>query len=281
MTPPAGTVTSVESARGHRLAVSHRPGRADRVPLVLCAGIGSSQDLFDPLVEALAPDRPVVRFDPPGIGTSPPARLPYRIPGLARAVAEIVRRLGYDRFDVLGISWGGGPAQQLAVSNPRRCRRLVLVATGTGALMVPAGPRTLARMLTPRRHRDPDHARRVAGDLYGGATRDDPDAAITALHRAATATPVCGYALQLTAMAGWTSLPFLPAIRQPTLVLAGDDDPLIPLANAAILGALLPHARVHRYRGGHLHLLTHPGTLAPLIDSFLGDASRSTERTRP
>lgn len=82
-------------------------------------------------------------------------------------------------------------------------------------------------------------------------------------------------------MAGWTRLPFLPAIRQPTLVLAGDDDPLIPGANAAILGSLLPHARVHRYRGGHLHLLTHPGELAPLIDSFLGVDPHPTERRRP
>lgn len=257
--------------RAHELAVTHRPGAPARVPLVLCSGIGAPQELFDPLANALDPDRPLVRFDPPGIGASPPARLPYRFSSLARSIAGSVRRLGYDRFDVLGISWGGGPAQQLAFQNPYRCRRQILVATGTGMLMVPAHPRTLARMLTPRRHRDPAYAHRVAGELYGGAARDDPGATIATLHHSRTATGVYGYALQLAAITGWTSLPFLPAIRQPTLVLAGDDDPLIPTANAAILGHLLPHARIHRYRGGHLHLLTHPRALAPHIDTFLNE----------
>ncbi|TCK27588.1 alpha/beta fold hydrolase [Pseudonocardia endophytica] len=280
MTVSHEETTSVEHVHGRRIAVTHRPGLPGRVPLVLCSGIGSSRDLFDPLVAALDPGRPVVRFDPPGIGSSPPSRTPYRIPQLAGAVAEIVRTLGYERFDALGISWGGGPAQQLAFSQPDRCRHLVLVATGTGMLMVPARPRTLARMVTPRRHRDPGYARRIAGELYGGAAREDPDAAITALHRASTATPVRGYLLQLAAIAGWTSLPLLPCIRQATLVLAGDDDPLIPLVNSAILGRLLPHAQVHRYPGGHLHLLTHPRELAPLIDSFLGADPDTTERTR-
>ena len=50
---------------------------------------------------------------------------------------------------------------------------------------------------------------------------------------------------------GWASLPFLPLIRQPALVLAGDDDPIIPLANARILAALIPSARLHVYHGGH------------------------------
>lgn len=61
--------------------------------------------------------------------------------------------------DVLGLSWGGALAQQFAFQNPRRCRRLVLVATGTGAMMVPAQPRVLTKMLTPRRFSDPDYCR--------------------------------------------------------------------------------------------------------------------------
>ena len=78
--------------------------------------------------------------------------MPYTFATLACFVATLVDRLGYDRPDVLGISWGGGLAQQLAFQNPRRCRRLVLVSTGTGMLMVPARLGVLSKMITPRRY---------------------------------------------------------------------------------------------------------------------------------
>ena len=58
--------------------------------------------------------------------------MPYNFAMLACLVGTLLDRLGYDQFDALGISWGGGLAQQLAFQHPRRCRRLVLVSTGTG-----------------------------------------------------------------------------------------------------------------------------------------------------
>ena len=84
--------------------------------------------------------------------------------------------------------------------------------------------------------------------------------------------PLRGYLYQHAAGLGWTSLPFLPLIRQPTLVLAGDDDPIIPLANARILAALIPGARLHIYHGGHLELVARPGLLAPVVAGFLAGA---------
>ena len=81
-----------------------------------------------------------------------------------------------------------------------------------------------------------------------------------------------GYLYQLTAGAGWTSLPFLPLLRQPTLILSGDDDPLIPLANARLLRLLIPDSRLHIYNGGHLGLVTEASELAPVVDTFLAAA---------
>lgn len=81
-----------------------------------------------------------------------------------------------------------------------------------------------------------------------------------------------GYLYQLTAAAGCTSLPFLPLIRQPTLVLVGDDDPIVPLINARVLTRLLPHAELHVFPDGHLGLLTLLDDLAPRISEFLGRA---------
>jgi poly(3-hydroxyalkanoate) depolymerase len=258
---------------GQLLRIRVRPGDPGRTPLLLVNGIGADFESFDPLVDALDPDRPVIRFDPPGAGGSPVPTRPYRLPGLGRTMLGLLDVLGYRQVDVVGISWGGGVAQQFAWAAGDRCRRLVLVATGTGTLMVPAGPRVLARMATPRRYTDPHYLRRVAPQIYGGSVRHDPDLAVRLLDLHSRAGSRRGYALQLLAGAGWTSIPFLPRLRQPTLVLTGDDDPIIPVVNGRLLAALIPHARLHIYRGGHLELIARPERLVPLIEEFLNDAS--------
>jgi len=71
------------------------------------------------------------------------------------------------------------------------------------------------------------------------------------------------------ASTGWTSLPFLRLIRQPTLLLMGDDDPIIPAVNARIMARLIPDARLHLYEGGHIALVTEADRLAPVIEDFL------------
>jgi poly(3-hydroxyalkanoate) depolymerase len=232
-------------------------------------GIGARLEALQPFVDTLDAAIPVIRFDAPGVGQSPPARRPYRFRSLARRLARLLDVLGHPRVDVLGISWGGGLAQQFAHSQRHRCRRLVLVATGTGSVMVPAGPGVLWRMLTPRRYLDQGYLRHNASALYGGSARTSP-AQIELLlrHDGPKALPA-GYTFQLLAGAGWTSLPFLPLITQPTLVLAGDDDPIIPLANSRLLSTLIPHARRHVYRGGHLELVCAPDRLVPAIEQHL------------
>jgi poly(3-hydroxyalkanoate) depolymerase len=260
---------------GQPLRVAVRPGDPTRTPLVLANGIGASLELLQPFVDALDPSIEVVRFDVPGVGGSPLPTLPYRLPALARLVARMLDQLGHPVVDLLGVSWGGGLAQQFALCHRRRCRRLVLAATGTGMLMVPARPRVLARMATPRRYLDPDYAERIAGDLYGGTMRSDPAQARALLHDRTRVGPGRGYLYQLAAGAGWSSLPLLPWIRQPTLLLAGDDDPIVPLVNASIMRRLLPDAELHVYHGGHLGLLTDAAELAPVVDRFLRGGSQA------
>jgi pimeloyl-ACP methyl ester carboxylesterase len=168
--------------------------------------------------------------------------------------------------DVLGYSWGGGLAQQIALGERSLVRRLVLVATGTGSMMVPARPAVLSKMLTPRRYRDPAYAAEVAGEIYGGTMRTNPERAARLLHGGPSER---GYLYQLLAGAGWTTLPALWLVSAPTLVVSGDDDPIIPLVNARILCRGIRGARLHVYAGGHLALLTEPEQLAPVIDEFL------------
>jgi len=268
--PQASEPTEIV-VRGRRLRVAVRaaaPGPR-RTPLLLMNGLGARLEVLQPLVDHLPPGLEVIRFDVPGVGGSPAPVLPYHYAALASLVGAMVRGMGHDRVDVLGFSWGGGLAQQFAVTQARHCRRLVLAATGTVAVMGPAPPQVLAHMLTPRRHRDPAYARRIAGELYGGTMRAHPERAGQVLHADARYGSRRGYLYQLLAIAGWTSLHALPLIRQPTLVLSGDDDPLIPTVNARILARGIPHSRLHLYRGGHLALVTEAAELAPVVDDFL------------
>jgi poly(3-hydroxyalkanoate) depolymerase len=258
---------SYVNAGGQRIRVNVRHGTG--VPLVLCNGIGASLEVLDPLVEQLNPESTIVRFDVPGTGGSPTSLLPYGFPYLAWVLGRVLSKLGIGVVDVLGLSWGGALAQQFAFQNPRRCRRLVLAATGTGSLMVPAHPRILAKMVTPRRFSDPDYAASIAGELYGGTVRAHGEDVARLFLRQLHAGSKIGYLHQLLAGAGWTSLFALPAVRQETLIVAGTDDPIIPVANAYIMNALLPHSRLYLHSGGHIDLVHNATELAPVIDKFL------------
>jgi poly(3-hydroxyalkanoate) depolymerase len=277
--PRPGERMRILGVGGRALRVTVRDGSAGWPPLLLCNGIGASLELLQPFVDALDPRRPVIRFDMPGVGGSPAPVLPYHLLTCAPLLAGLLDQLGYPQADVLGISWGGALAQQFALSRPDRVRRLVLVATGPGALMVPARPTVLLRMLTPRRRRDPGYAARIAGEIYGGSARTDPAMARDLLHATTRLGPARGYFYQLMASAGWTSLPRLPRLRAPALILAGDDDPIIPLVNARIMHRLIPRSELHVYRGGHLELAAHPERIVPVMEEFLADrATKGSQR---
>jgi poly(3-hydroxyalkanoate) depolymerase len=254
---------------GQRLRVAVRQGDPDRTPLLLMNGIGASLETFGPLTRRLDPSLTVISFDVPGIGGSPHPAHPYRLTWLCALIGRMLDELGHDTVDVLGISWGGGLAQQFAFTRRSRCRRLILVATGTGMLMVPGSPWVLAKMITPRRYRDTGYLRSIAPDLYGGSVRRDPASTAEFMTGLKAAGARAGYAYQLAAAAGWTSLTFLPLLRQPTLVLTGDDDPIIPVVNGRILAGLIRGARLHVYPGGHLELAVNPDLLVPAIEEFL------------
>jgi poly(3-hydroxyalkanoate) depolymerase len=245
-------------------------GRATATtPLLLLNGIGASLELLQPFVDALDPAIEVIRFDVPGVGGSPLPATPYRFTGLCRLIGHLLTELGYDRVDVLGISWGGAVAQHFAAVQAPRCRRLVLVSTATGVLMVPARPSVLARMATPRRYTDRGYLADVAGSLYGGSARTDPRRVAAAMNSGNRVGSLTGYFYQLAAGLGWTSVPFLPRIRQRTLIVAGDDDPIIPLANARLMHRLIRDSELHVFSGGHLGLVTEASELAPVISQFL------------
>ncbi|MBS0445132.1 MAG: poly(3-hydroxyalkanoate) depolymerase [Proteobacteria bacterium] len=256
------------------LRVGHRPGRG--VPLLLFNGIGGNIELLAPLASRMR-GRELITFDVPGVGHSALPARPYRLRDIARLGVRVLAHLGHARADVLGISWGGAVAQQFARSFPGHCRRLVLCATATGAVMVPARPSVLLKMATPRRYMSREYARSVAGDIYGGDFRRDP-ALATALFRHVRWQSRLGYYLQLAAAWGWTSIHWLHRLRQPTLILAGRDDPLVPPVNAALMRRLIPSSELCTFDCGHLFLLTRAAESVRAIDEFL---DRADDDARP
>ena len=264
---------------GQLLQVAIRHGRGSGPPLLLFNGIGANWELARPFLQALTRTTAII-FDVPGVGGSPRSLLPYRPSTLARLAAALVAELGYAEIDVAGVSWGGGIAQQFAHQYPKLCRRLVLAATAPGVTMVPGGPSVLWKMLTPRRYTDKEYMNRIAADLYGGAFRSDPS--LIGRHAATMhGARNLGYFYQLLAVAGWTSLPWLWSLPQPTLILMGSDDPLVPAINGHILKALIPNAELQMIDDGHLFIVTRPEETAGLIEAFLADASRQVEPSSP
>lgn len=209
-------------------------------PLLLVPGLGGNLDMWAPLQEHLAGFE-VITFDPPGTGGSGPARFPWNMPEMARLAAGLVEGLGRDHLDVLGYSWGGALAQEVAHQFPELVRRLVLCSTTCGLGGVLGSPPALAALTNPWRYYARAHPPSLAG-----------------------------YTSQLYAIARWTSLPWLHQLRPPTLIVAGDDDPVVPLANARLLAACIPDSRLHVVPGGgHLLLVDQVEEVAPVLRAFL------------
>jgi poly(3-hydroxyoctanoate) depolymerase len=247
----------------------HGAGR----PLLLITGIGAHVEMWAPFARHAA-GRELIAFDPPGAGLSQRPRLPLRMGGLAGVVCELLDELGLEYVDVLGYSWGGGLAQELARRAPERVRRLVLCATGPGLGGSPPRPIAALMLATPARYFNSRLLALTVPHIAGGRTAREPGVlGAHAAERLQRPPSPLGYAYQLYAVAGWSSLPWLDRLPQPTLVLGGDQDPSVPLRNARLLAARIPNARLHVVEGGgHLFLLDEPENVADAIRAFLDDS---------
>ncbi|KAA1249922.1 alpha/beta fold hydrolase [Mycobacterium simiae] len=260
--------TSYVDVDGRRLRVAVRDGDGSRPPLLLCNGLGVSLEGLQPFVDALRPQTGVIRFDVPGVGKSETPSRPYRMRVPARLTSHLLDALQVPIVDVLGVSWGGALAQQFAFRYGHRCRRLIVVSSTLGP-PIPGRLGVVREMLTRRRFDDPTHARQVAPTIYGGKARTGSPTPAIFDHMDNDRR---GLFYQQLAALGWTSVPFARLIRQPTLILTGDDDPIIPPVNGRLMRALLPNAELHVFHDGHLGLVTSADELAPIVEDFLDRA---------
>ena len=242
---------------------------AGQYPLMLINGLGARLEMWRSFGSEF-PDRQLVMFDLPGISGVPAATFPLVMAGLADWSMKLLDAIDVQRADILGFSWGGVLAQQIARDAPSRIRGLALAGTNFGLGCWPLRPLTLSQLssMTGLGSDDPLELLIAA---TGGVGRNTMEL-IGAVNPVTSSMD--GYLRQLYALTGWTSLPWLHELRMPTLVLAGDDDPLIPTTTTHALANAIAGARLSLIRGGgHLLPVNQPVEMAGIVRQFLHDIS--------
>jgi pimeloyl-ACP methyl ester carboxylesterase len=264
--------------RGHRVYMKVT-GQGE--PLLLITGLGGSTDQWTPFAQQFQ-HRQVIRFDVPGMGLSSAPYAPIPVAGVADLAVAVLDDLGVECADVVGYSYGGAVAQQLAFDHPERVCRLVLAATNCGIGAVPGSYAAMSSLSTTLRYYSPTYFDRNAATLYGGMTGRDLSMRRRMMAERRRHPPSAyGYQMQLLGTIGWSSLPFLARIPHDTLVISGDDDPLIPVCNAEMLARRIPRARLEIVkRGGHLFLWDEAKRLAVRVTRFV-DAAAGTSLAEP
>jgi poly(3-hydroxyoctanoate) depolymerase len=211
----------------------------DGDPVLLLNGLTRPLESWGPFIESLR-GRTLISFDAPGVGGSPTPILPLSISMLATLAAAVLDEADVDRADVLGFSHGGAVAQQLAAQAPARVRGLVLVSTSCGVGATAAG----------------NSAMRASRKRSDARPWPSPDAVGALWHS--------------LAISSWSSIPFLGAIRAPTLVVCGSRDRVVPPANSTLLARRIPDAELVMLLAGHdLQRRGPAGALAARVTEFL------------
>lgn len=270
-------VVTMEQVGGRtlRLATWRLDSATDHPPILFFNGIGANIEALAPFADEMQ-ERAFIMLDMPGVGESPEPVVPYTPFTISWAANELLKKLGVDVVDVMGVSWGGGIAQHFSMQHPNRTRRVILIATSAGMLMVPGSPKALSKMANPRRYIDADFMLKNFETLYGEGL-GKATGKKGHMSRLKPPSPR-GYMYQLLCMMGWTSAPALPfLLKQKTLILMGDDDAIVPLINGKFLDFLIPNSELKVMQGGgHLFLLSHKEESLEAIREFL-DAPEDEE----
>ncbi len=243
--------------------------RGDGFPILMINGLGNNCEMWGHAEDRLSKVAHTIVFDTPGSGRSKTPMWPVSIAALAGVTAAVLDDLGHERVDVLGFSLGGLIAQQLVHVHPGRVRRLALVGTACGWGSMPGTPEALTLLAIPVRY--------YSRALYEQTKRLLGPADLELLNRVKSISEarlrhppsLLGYSAQLCAGALWSSLPWLSSVTAPTLVVHGEDDHLVPAANAIQLAYLLPVSRLRILpREGHLLVADPDGGAVPLLEDF-------------
>jgi pimeloyl-ACP methyl ester carboxylesterase len=273
------------SIHGHE--VRYRGGGSGPV-LVLIHGMAGSSVTWEPVLGALTKSFTVVAPDLPGHGESDKPRGDYSLGAHASSVRDLLLALGHERATIVGQSFGGGVAMQLAYQHPERCERIVLVSSGglgqevallLRALTLP-GAEHVMPIACNGRVRDAGTA--VTGFLDRLGLRPVP--AVTEMWRsyASLSDGATREAFQHTLRSvvdlhgqrvSAEDRLYLAA-DVPTLIVWGDRDPIIPLAHGVHAHELIPGSRLEVFEGsGHFPHCEQPERFVALLEDFMASTT--------
>jgi 3-oxoadipate enol-lactonase len=245
-------------------------------PVVLIHGLAGDYSAWNAQVEALSQNYRVIAFDNRGAGKSTQIDEPISTQDLASDTLGLMSLLGVERAHVVGRSMGGAVAQHMALMAPQRLISLVLCASF--AKLDPLGRRVLSNMREALEWRMSwaDHARHSVQNFVSAEFfNNQPQrvAAIEALIGGETRLPAC-YSRQNEACQNHDTLAQLASITLPTLVMAGDSDPICSLTATQWLSNGLPNARTEIFQGAsHFFLMEQPGKFMQLLTQWLAEHS--------
>lgn len=247
--------TAADAVEARHLDGDHelvlRLWRREGAPIVLLVhGIGMGHQYFGLLREALSDALDVVTLDLPGFGasTEPAESLP--MPELADLVADALRAIIGEPVVALGHSMGTQVVAELAARHPDLVERVVLIAP----------------TVNPRERSGWMQAWRLLQDL----SNDPPIVAIVGA-RLYAKTGARWYLRKLRAMLEHDLRDVLPRVLQPTLVIRGEADRVVPAAWASEVRALLPRGELRIARGkGHEAMVTGAEPVARMVMEFAG-----------
>jgi 3-oxoadipate enol-lactonase len=243
-------------------------GPPDAPVLVLGGSLGTTLDMWQPLLALLGDRYRVVRYDHRGHGGSPVPPGPYTVEELGQDVLALLDDLGLDQVFYCGLSLGGMVGMWLGAHAPHRVRRLALLCT---AAYLPPAEGWLARAAQVRSAGTGSIAELIVARWFTApflTANPDAVAGYRAMLRGIAAE---GYAGCCEAIAKLDLRPVLPRITAPTLVVSGRADPAIPPPFGEEIAALVPGARftivdgaahlaaVEQPEAIGLHLMTHLG----------------------
>jgi len=244
--------------------------------LLLVPGLGAGNWLWHGWTDTLASRFALLMPELRGSARSDKPDETYTIEQFTRDVLGVLDYYELQEVMVLGASMGGFVAQCMAALWPERVSRLVLVSTSLGGLrqIGPAGE-ILARTIRPRgrtrRERFDDGY--VLGFSPGYLEKHHERLDAISEWRLAHPQPEWAYYRQI--LAGWAydALATAGRITAPTLICAGESDPVVPVANAHALRDCIRDSRVLTFEGRHLFFLEHPTRFSKAIAEFLGDGA--------
>ncbi|WP_166741722.1 alpha/beta fold hydrolase [Cumulibacter soli] len=244
-------------------------------PLLLVHGLGAGLDLWAPLVSELK-GYTVITLDNPGAGASTVPWPPWFMNKYAETLDAVLDELGFDRVDVLGLSFGGMVSQEFAFRYPQRVRRLILAGTTAGIGVTFGNPLALSVLATPLRYYSRSYMAMIAPFLYGGDAHAGSELVAEQSNLRHQMRPsIPGYFAQLTTASTFSSFWYLPTLRMPTLVLAGDEDPITNPLTCWVISKRIPDCEYQEIKGGgHLFLMEKPKLSADLIREFLEREAR-------